>query len=115
MVPPNHPFVHRVFHYFHHPFWGVNTPIFEKTPISLRRFEHVDSSEFVDGLIRDDSESQSVGPPSELGSIKECRETHGHFAPENRPFNAPKGKPDRIPTIHFQVLLLLVSGRVSQN
>ena len=23
MVPPNHPFVHRVFHYFHHPFWGV--------------------------------------------------------------------------------------------
>ena len=20
--PPNHPFVHRVFHYFHHPFWG---------------------------------------------------------------------------------------------
>ena len=22
MVPPNHPFVHRVFHYFHHPFWG---------------------------------------------------------------------------------------------
>ena len=27
MVPPNHPFVHRVFHYFHHPFWGP-TPIF---------------------------------------------------------------------------------------
>ena len=23
MVPPNHPFVHSVFHYFHHPFWGV--------------------------------------------------------------------------------------------
>ena len=23
MVPPNHPFVHRVFHYFHHPFWGI--------------------------------------------------------------------------------------------
>ena len=23
MVPPNHPFVHRVFHYFHHPFWGT--------------------------------------------------------------------------------------------
>ncbi len=31
MVPPNHPFVHRVFHYFHHPFWG--TPIFGLTPI----------------------------------------------------------------------------------
>ena len=25
---PNHPFVHRVFHYFHHPFWGENPPIF---------------------------------------------------------------------------------------
>ncbi len=31
--PPNHPFVHRVFHDFHHPFWGVNTtPIFGSTP-----------------------------------------------------------------------------------
>ena len=29
-TPPNHPFVHRVFHYFHHPFWG--TPIFGNTP-----------------------------------------------------------------------------------
>ena len=28
--PPNHPFVHRVFHYFHHPFWGP-TPIFGNT------------------------------------------------------------------------------------
>ena len=27
--PPNHPFVHRVFHYFHHPFWG--TTIFGNT------------------------------------------------------------------------------------
>ena len=23
----------RVFHYFHHPFWGYNTPIFGSTPI----------------------------------------------------------------------------------
>ncbi len=37
-------------------------------------------------------------------------ETHSEFTPENRPF-APKGN-DRIPTIHFQVLLRLVSGRV---
>ena len=29
--PPNHPFVHRVFHYFHHPFWG--TIIFGNTHI----------------------------------------------------------------------------------
>ena len=21
--PPKHPFVHRVFHDFHHPFWGT--------------------------------------------------------------------------------------------
>ena len=28
VVPPNHPFVHRVFHYFHHPFWGVKSPNF---------------------------------------------------------------------------------------
>jgi len=27
----------------------------------------------------------------------------------------PKRKPDRLPTIHFQVLLLLVSGRVTWN
>ena len=32
-VPPNHPFVHRVFHYFHHPFWGSNPPIFGSTSI----------------------------------------------------------------------------------
>ena len=31
VVPPNHPFVHRVFHYFHHPFWG--TTIFGNTHI----------------------------------------------------------------------------------
>ena len=24
MVPSNHPFVHRDFHYFHHPFWGTS-------------------------------------------------------------------------------------------
>ena len=23
VYPPNHPFVHRVFHDFHHPFWGT--------------------------------------------------------------------------------------------
>ena len=28
MVPPNHPFVHKVFHDFHHPFWGVFSTIF---------------------------------------------------------------------------------------
>ncbi len=28
MVSPNHPFVHRVFHYFHHPFWVVKSPYF---------------------------------------------------------------------------------------
>ena len=28
--PPNHPSKNRVFHYFHHPFWG--TPNFWKDP-----------------------------------------------------------------------------------
>ena len=32
VVPPNHPFAHRVFHYFHHPFWGMFPPIFGSTP-----------------------------------------------------------------------------------
>ena len=31
VVPPNHPFF-RVFHYFHHPFWGVKSPYFWKHP-----------------------------------------------------------------------------------
>ena len=30
-IPPNHPFVHRVFHDFHHPFWA--TSIFGNTHI----------------------------------------------------------------------------------
>ena len=30
--PPNHRFVHRVFHYFHHPFWGVYHPYFWTHP-----------------------------------------------------------------------------------
>ena len=32
--PPDHPFVHRVFHYFHHPFWGFS-PLFLETPIGF--------------------------------------------------------------------------------
>ena len=32
--PPNHPFVHRVFPYFHHPFWGFS-PYFGKQPYRL--------------------------------------------------------------------------------
>ena len=31
--PPNHPFVHRVFHDFHYPFWGFS-PYLE-TPMCL--------------------------------------------------------------------------------
>ncbi len=27
-VPPNHPFVHRLFHEINHPFWGVFSPYF---------------------------------------------------------------------------------------
>ena len=48
--PPNHPFVHRVFHEINHPFWGVKFPIFGSTPIwwkpvrienSLQSFETI--------------------------------------------------------------------------
>ena len=32
-VPPNHEFVHRVFHEINHPFWGFyHPPIFGSTP-----------------------------------------------------------------------------------
>ena len=34
MVPPNHPLKNRVFHYFHHPFWGP-TPIFGNTHMNI--------------------------------------------------------------------------------
>ena len=37
--PPDHPFVHRVFPYFHHPFWGQNPTIFGSTPIALKSWE----------------------------------------------------------------------------
>ena len=40
--PPNHPFVHRVFHYFHHPFWG--TLIFGNTPCWLSGITPPDST-----------------------------------------------------------------------
>ena len=42
--PPNQEIIHfdRVFHYFHHPFWGLKTPIFGwkhplKLPLKLRQ------------------------------------------------------------------------------
>ena len=41
MVPPNHPFVHRVFHYFHHPFWGVKYPYFWFNTHISRVLSHV--------------------------------------------------------------------------
>ena len=31
VFPPNHPWINRVFHYFHHPFWGCS-PYFWKHP-----------------------------------------------------------------------------------
>ena len=34
VFPPNHPLKNRVFHHFHHPFWGKH-PYFWKHPISL--------------------------------------------------------------------------------
>ena len=34
VFPPNHPFVHRDFHYFHHPFWGFS-PYVWKHPYGM--------------------------------------------------------------------------------
>ena len=45
VVPPNHPFVHRVFHYFHHPFWGFSPYFWFNTHIYLEFFFHLDSLE----------------------------------------------------------------------
>ena len=47
MISPNHPFVHRVFHYFHHPFWGV-------LPLFLVQHPYpycVQPGIFIDGMI----------------------------------------------------------------
>ena len=36
VFPPNHPLKNRVFHYFHHPFWGF-FPYFLETPKYLHK------------------------------------------------------------------------------
>ena len=33
---PNHPLKNRVFHYFHHPFWGTGTTIFGNTDLGFQ-------------------------------------------------------------------------------
>ena len=35
-LPPNHPWINRVFHYFHHPFWGYH--YFLEIPIPYDHF-----------------------------------------------------------------------------
>ena len=49
MVPPNHPFVHRVFHYFHHPFWGF-PPIFGNTHFISSIFQKTSSPSIPTGI-----------------------------------------------------------------
>ena len=41
VFPPNHPLKNKVFHYFHHPFWGI--PIFWKHPFGemIQFDEHI--------------------------------------------------------------------------
>ena len=41
--PPNHPFKNRVFHYFHHPFWGFS-PYFWEHPYVYVGFRFCGSS-----------------------------------------------------------------------
>ena len=48
-----------------------------------------------------------------LGSLSVTLREANSELPLKISLNAPKGNESRIPTIHFQVLLLLVSGRVS--
>ena len=43
MVPPNHPWINKLFHYFHHPFWGFS-PYFWKHPYIYTPFPDVRSS-----------------------------------------------------------------------
>ena len=51
--PPNHPHFNRVFHYFHHPFWGIypyfwiSTHMFEKVASPLRPLGGGNSKIFV--------------------------------------------------------------------
>ena len=52
----------RVFHYFHHPFWGVNTPIFGLTPKMFpvsRRLVHLGAPALVGSLERESTKSVS--------------------------------------------------------
>ena len=34
-IPPNHPWINRVFHYFHHPFWGTHPYFWISTHIDM--------------------------------------------------------------------------------
>ena len=90
-------------------------PLFLETPIFSN---HLDFSQFLLSHFPPGLSSHSdrlPGPEVEkhhmFGGIATLPETH-IFGPENRP--GPKGM-DRLPTIEFQWLLLLVSGSVSMS
>ena len=46
VFPPNHPFGHRVFHYFHHPFWGFPTILGNRLMTSNQVVRRKSTSEF---------------------------------------------------------------------
>ncbi len=69
--PPNHPFVHRVFHYFHHPFWGVFPPLFlgwHPHERMSRRSWKDDRSDWLMNPIRLAYETNLIGQKRKMGS-----------------------------------------------
>ena len=63
-TPPNHPMFNRIFHYFHHPFWGYHYFWFN-TPMKLREF-----LENLGGMQRPQKqELPSVACPEGFGSV----------------------------------------------
>ena len=92
VVPPNHPFVHRVFHYVHHPFWGFCTYFWFNTPyISVRKFFRC-WVVFRVGMIFKNHEfcSPQVLPPSWGGLTQAC-ECAGGGGHETKGVHEPEG------------------------
>ena len=89
--PPNHPFVHRVFHYFHHPFWGNYTYVWVDTHfvlwkgIAISKSDQLGSStKLANQLVKltDDLTSptdESLGTEGRRKTPpKMCRQSHLH-------------------------------------
>ena len=102
------PIIHTTsyYHFFHLPLFFLKKTrhvCWGQTPLHVAAlYSHLDAAQMLldKGANAKARDAQGRGTPPETDS----------FAPENRP--SQKETINRIPTIHFQVLLLLVSGRV---